>query len=504
MKSGLSPDYMAVLQSARPLLCPLLRPRLRMALALAPSQSRMHGGGSWSSDASVRRADQVTQAGAVANVLLAGMKGAAGVAANSPALIADGVHSLSDLISDGVSLWALRFSRRPADERHPYGHGKFEAVGSAGVGVMLMAAGGSIGVHAVQTALEALDPAVAVPLSAQIGAAGVAALAIVVKEALFHATRQIGEEARSSTVVANAWHHRSDALSSVVALVGVGGSMAGMPLLDPLAGLLVSAMILNEGGKILRGAMHELTDKQVDAALLQSVATAARLVPEVLDLSNLRGRTLGPHLLIDMQVSIDPAMSASVAQQVATKVRLQVVDRVPQVSEVLVHFDTSLRSGAPKGGKARDGEGGAAQLRPLTLHDAAEHAALAQRQTDAVMRSQLEIEADVRQALSTIPEVWGCSHIRLLWDTVRGGAIVQVDVIMNPDLRVLQAMRIGGYAKYAIEQLEDVFEADVHLELLLPCNMLGSRDLIPADMALPRPDVADDASARSPRLQPPG
>lgn len=175
----------------------------------------------------LKRAERITKWGAGANVGMAVLKGGAGVAASSPAMIADAVHSLSDLVSDAVSLWTLQVARKPADADHPYGHGKFEAVGSACVGGLLVLAGGSIGVHALQAAAEALVLADGcrheAPLVAQAGAAAVAAVSIGVKEYLFRATLAIGHEVRSSTLVANAWHHRTDALSSVVALAGLAG-----------------------------------------------------------------------------------------------------------------------------------------------------------------------------------------------------------------------------------------------------------------------------------------
>ena len=214
----------------------------------------------------MERADRITKVGAVANVGMAALKGVVGTAACSPALQADAVHSLSDLVSDGVSLWALHRARRPPDKYYPYGHGKFEAVGSACVGGLLVAAGGGIGIHAMQAAVDACSAVDVVPaaLGLQLGAAAVAALSVVIKEALYQRTLAVASEVRSSTLAANAWHHRTDALSSVVALVGIGGAACGVPLLDPLAGVVVSALILKEGAAIGRQALRELTDSQVD------------------------------------------------------------------------------------------------------------------------------------------------------------------------------------------------------------------------------------------------
>ena len=269
----------------------------------------------------MERADRITKVGAVANMGMAALKGVVGTAACSPALQADAVHSLSDLVSDGVSLWALHRARRPPDKYYPYGHGKFEAVGSACVGGLLVAAGGGIGIHAIQAAVDACS-AVEVSQAAlglQLGAAAVAALSVGIKEALYRQTLTVAAEVRSSTLAANAWHHRSDALSSVVALVGIGGCACGVPLLDPLAGVVVSALILKEGASIGSQALGELTDPrpppppatppQVEPELLAAVIGAARRVPEVLWLAEVRGRALGPYLLVDMRVSNDPALT---------------------------------------------------------------------------------------------------------------------------------------------------------------------------------------------------
>tara|TARA_B110001452_G_C15170209_1_gene406734 strand:- start:117 stop:881 length:765 start_codon:yes stop_codon:yes gene_type:complete len=249
----------------------------------------------------MRRADDITKAGALANVGMAGMKGVVGTLAGSPALLADAVHSLSDLLSDGVSLWAVRKARQPPSSTHPYGHGKFEAVGSACVGGLLISAGGGIGMHALHTAVEAVSAGgghAPESLAMQLGAAAVAGLSVGVKEVLYQRTMVVAKEVRSSTLAANAWHHRTDALSSVVALVGIVGSACGAPILDPLAGVLVSGLILKEGGAIGLDALKQLTDTQAEGELLEQVASAAQQVPEVLWLSDLRGRVLGPHLVL--------------------------------------------------------------------------------------------------------------------------------------------------------------------------------------------------------------
>jgi cation diffusion facilitator family transporter len=400
-------------------------------------------------------------------------------------MIADAAHSLSDLLSDAVSLWALRAARAPADADHPYGHGKFEAVGSACVGVLLLAAGGGIGVHAATVALTTTAAEPLATAAAQLGAAGVAVLSLVVKETLFRLTHRVGEEVRSSTLIANAWHHRSDALSSVVALAGLVGSIGGLPFVDPLAGVLVAGMIMKEGAAVSQRALRELTDTQVDEELLASVVAAARTVDDVQQLTNVRGRVLGPHLLVDMRIAVEPSMSVSIAHQVAIKVEREVRLRVPEVTEVLVHLETTT-SLTQRRSSVRMGDA------PWVEHasEGAEDAGVppAQQATSSAvstMRPRSEIESDVKATLATIPEIWGCSHVHLQWDSSRGGASVHVDLVMDPSIRVTRAMHIGATAKRALEEgVADVFEADVHLELVLPPRLTMMRELMPREWAL--------------------
>ncbi|KAL3926699.1 MAG: hypothetical protein SGPRY_003181, partial [Prymnesium sp.] len=273
-------------------------------------------------------------------------------------------------------------------------------------------------------------------------------------------------------------------------------------MVDPLAGMIVSGMIMKEGISICTRSFHELTDKQVGKLVARALRTMSA-APSIASsntyhanlntpLRSLHHRTPysnpGPDDV--PQVSVDPTMSASVAQQVATRVRRSVVSEVPQVTEVLVHFTTlppsqpskrvAKHHALPNFGRQAQTAGeeqmisAGEQPRPLVLHDVSK--APLSPWHDRVMRPKREIEGEIKRALSGISEVWGCSHIHLFWDSLRGGAIVQVgtslwsvwpraqlisyrtwqvDVIMDPNLRVLQAMRIGGSAKRAIEQLED-------------------------------------------------
>ena len=191
-------------------------------------------------------ASRITWVGAAVNLSLALAKLVAGVVGNSAAMLSDAGHSLSDLVSDALTLVTLRMSALPPDIDHPYGHGRFESVGSLGIATLLLLAGLSFG----QNAFAALRAPSAAPISVRALWAAVAS--IVFKEVLYRATRRVGERMQSQVLIANAWHHRSDALSSVVALVGIGGAMAGWAWLDPLAATAVGGMVAWMGVEIAR------------------------------------------------------------------------------------------------------------------------------------------------------------------------------------------------------------------------------------------------------------
>ncbi len=196
-----------------------------------------------------------TWQGAAVNCVLVIFKFAAGVIGHSTAMIADAAHSLSDLVSDAITWFAVRIASAPPDSAHPYGHGKFESMGALAISGILVATGAGVAWHAFQSleAILAAGTAVAsalapmahattgVPPPTSIAAAA-AVVSIIAKEWLYQVTMKIGTKYDSKLVKANAWHHRSDAISSVVALLGIGGSLVRLPILDPIAGLVVSAM----------------------------------------------------------------------------------------------------------------------------------------------------------------------------------------------------------------------------------------------------------------------
>ncbi|GLE10762.1 hypothetical protein PINS_up023002 [Pythium insidiosum] len=405
-----------------------------------------------------KEAIKITRFGMYVNLSMALSKGVLGVVSHSSALIADAAHSMSDLLSDFVTLWSVKVARLPPDPNHPYGYGKYEAVGSLSVGAILVVCGAGIGLdglHALQAiwadagAASTALPELSLPFlpdldrNMQLGlAAGAAGLSIAAKEALYHATVRIGERAKSKVLIANAWHHRTDAISSVVALGGILGSMAGIPLLDPAAGMAVSAMIVKTGVDICLDSVRELTDKSVEADVLELLNEVSRNVDDVLLVSNIRARRMGPYTLVDLRVHVHARTSISMAQQVAARVRSHILRQLPDVSEVLVHVDVEF-----------------------DLEDRSRVSA--KQLLEQEMRPYREIKRDVTYALAKIPEIVGTTHINTHWVPYRNGngTVVDVAIIVQPDLTVGEAHGVARKARKALEAISYVAEADIHLEL---------------------------------------
>jgi len=235
--------------------------------------------------------------GALANLLLAVLKIAGGIVGRSTAMVADGIHSLSDLLTDGVVLFTHKIGQLPADENHPYGHGRAETIGSTIVGGVIIVAGFGLAYESWE--IIATD-SFRTPL---IPAALAAVASIIINEILFRYTRSVGEATRSLSLVANAWHHRSDAISSVAALIGIGGAMAGYPIMDPIAAILVSIMILKVGYDIAFRGLSDLMDTALSETETRRIETMINGLPGVIQTHNLRTRQTGGHVLMGRSYS---------------------------------------------------------------------------------------------------------------------------------------------------------------------------------------------------------
>ncbi|XP_002467866.2 metal tolerance protein 2 isoform X2 [Sorghum bicolor] len=309
--------------------------------------------------------ERIFRLGLAADVVLTVGKAVTGYLSGSTAIAADAAHSLSDIVLSGVALLSYRAAKAPRDKEHPYGHGKFESLGALGISSMLLVTSGGIAWHAFEVLQGVMSSAPdiigntlhahhdhgssghhhGIDLEHPVLALSMTTLAISIKEGLYWITKRAGEKEGSGLMKANAWHHRADAISSVVALVGVGGSILGLPLLDPLAGLVVSGMILKAGIQTGYESVMELVDAAVDPSLLEPIKETILRVHGVKGCHRLRGRKAGTSLYLDVHIEVYPFLSVSAAHDIGETVRHQIQKEHNQVAEVFIHIDPSYSVG---------------------------------------------------------------------------------------------------------------------------------------------------------------
>jgi cation diffusion facilitator family transporter len=280
--------------------------------------------------------------GGIWNLVLSAIKVAGGVVWHSQSLIADGIHSLSDLLSDILVWFAGRHATQLPDAEHPYGHGRYETIATLALGAFLLAV--AVGI-AWDAAARLFSPARLLhpePLSL------LAALAsIVVKEWLYWWTLGHARRVRSDMLRANAWHHRSDAISSVVVLIGLAGTMAGLPYLDALAAIIVAVMIAKVAWDLGWDAVRELVDTALEATRVAEIKATIRSVGGVRDIHMLRTRRHGGLATADVHVLVDSRVSVSEGHMISLLVEERLKERIDEVTDVTVHIDPEDDQGAP-------------------------------------------------------------------------------------------------------------------------------------------------------------
>ena len=279
-------------------------------------------------------ANKSTWVSVAANTLLTLLQIMAGFFTHSQSLIADGMHSLSDLVCDFLVLVASHHSKNPADEGHPYGHGRVETAASFVLGAILAATGGAIMVAAAMKLqnVEHLPPVAPLALWVALGA-------LVTKEGLFRYMLHVGERLRSPMLIANAWHARSDAASSLVVAVGIGGNLMGFVFADSVAAILVGFMIVRMGIVFAWDAFQELIDAGLSIDEVDSIRQTLIDTPGVKSLHELRTRRMAHRALVDAHILVDPRISVSEGHCIAERARGRVLKSHPTVVDVLVHVD---------------------------------------------------------------------------------------------------------------------------------------------------------------------
>lgn len=283
---------------------------------------------------------RVTLVGSIVNLLLVGLKAFAGVAGHSAAMISDAVHSLSDFITDIVVLVFVRVSARPQDEDHDYGHGKYETIATLFIGLALAAAAVGIvvsGAKKMALWLQGED----LPSPGMI-ALWAALISIAVKELLYQYTRMKGKRLDSPALEANAWHHRSDALSSVGAVIGIGGSILlgnRWTVLDPLASIVVGAMLIKVAWDLLGPSFGELTESSLPISTENEMLEIIRGIDGVEDPHNLRTRRVGNRIAAEVHIRLDGSLSLADAHEKASEVERLLKERFGPQSHIIVHME---------------------------------------------------------------------------------------------------------------------------------------------------------------------
>jgi len=293
---------------------------------------------------SAKAGRSVTLVGALVNVLLILLKFFAGIFGNSQALIADAVHSVSDLFTDAIVLLGLRVGLKAPDEEHPFGHGRIETLASAIVGMALIATGLYLGIDA---ALNIYRHTEYHPTTLALIGAGVS---IVLKEALYHYTVHTGRRIKSRLIIANAWHHRSDSLSSIAVFMGVGGALINPSwhILDSFAAVLVSFFIIKVGLEILRNSLREFTDTAPPPEILNKISDCTRSVEGVLDMHDLRVRTSGGMCQMETHIVVDGQLTVSEGHRIAKAVESCLAEEIEDFDRIIVHVDPAIQDREPE------------------------------------------------------------------------------------------------------------------------------------------------------------
>lgn len=291
---------------------------------------------------------RTTWVSVIVNGLLVGAQIGVGLIAASQGLVADGIHSLSDLIADFIVLVAGHHGKKAADEDHPYGHQRYETAASLVLGLSLLA----VGIGMLGAAILKLDTPGAVP---QVHAAAlwVAVTALLSKELLFRYMIRVARRIKSSLLVVNAWHARSDAASSLVVTLGIVGSRLGYPILDPIAALLVGFLVTTMGWKFGWRALQELMDRSADSAEVEAIRLTLLETPGVRSVHDLRTRKMGDLIIVDAHLEVDAEITVEAGHDIAVAARTRVLAR-HRVLDLMSHVDPFKRPDLDHEGLAID------------------------------------------------------------------------------------------------------------------------------------------------------
>ena len=283
-----------------------------------------------------KTATRVSTVSIIVNLLLAAFKFAAGAIGHSGAMISDAVHSSSDVLGSLIVIAGVKMSEKSSDKDHPYGHERMESVASLILAGILAIAGFSIGKEAFLSVLHGRYATAAVP---GVLALAAAIVSIVVKEAMFWYTRVNAKGIRSSALNAEAWHHRSDALSSVGALIGIGGARLGIRVMEPIASIVICLLILKVAVDIFREAVDNMVDHACDSETEAAIRSCAAEQEGVVSVDIIRTREFGRKIYVDLEISADGSLTLCAAHDIAERVHDKIETAFPEVKHIMVHVN---------------------------------------------------------------------------------------------------------------------------------------------------------------------
>jgi cation diffusion facilitator family transporter len=281
-----------------------------------------------------RAGQRITWVSVIVNIVLTVMQVVVGFIANSMALVADAMHTLSDIVADMFVLWANRKGAEAADEEHPYGHGRYETAASLVLGLLLTITGAGI---LISAAGRLQDVGSLPPVG--VAAIWAALITLIAKEGLFRYMLGVAERLRSPMLIANAWHARADALSSLVVAAGVGGALLGFTFADAVAAIVVGGMIIKAGLGFAWEAMRELIDTGLPAEEVAAIRKTLATTPGVVDLHELRTRRMAHRVFVDVHIQVDGDITVREGHEIGEQARKRVLASHPEVLDVLIHLD---------------------------------------------------------------------------------------------------------------------------------------------------------------------
>jgi len=287
------------------------------------------------SDQRQAAAQRISIIGAIVNALLSALKVIGGVLTGSTALIADGLHSLSDMATDMMVIFLLGISHKKPDKEHPWGHGRFETLGTVFLAVILLSVAGFMTWDSLKLLFAG-----EIPSPPSWPALIIAAISILANEVLFFYTLKVGKANHSNLIIANAWHHRTDSLSSIVVLIAIAGAILGVWWLDALAAVLVALLIAKIGIDLLLKSLAELVDTGLPQERVNQLRETALSVDGVIDVHNFRTRMMGGQGLLEMHLQIPAHMSASEGHFIGDIVCAKLKDRFDDIGYIIYHIDT--------------------------------------------------------------------------------------------------------------------------------------------------------------------